>query len=236
MKKLFSLLSVAVLLFWMGSCNKAADPQLLTDISTFETDWSGLLSDVSNLGNAVKTETANFDAKIAEAKAGTETLKGTAKTQADSLLNLFNDVKNRSAAIGTGADGILAKINDITGQFQSWKEKVQKMEIKTDAAKTDLANYKTQLDGLKGEAGNLRSSWDGAMSMVASLSSAITALKAAPATPAKTATGKPATKPATKPTTKPTTTTTTTTTSSTTLTPKQVEEKMQNVRGNATKK
>ncbi|QQS29751.1 MAG: hypothetical protein IPM47_02000 [Sphingobacteriales bacterium] len=233
MKKLFGLLSVAVLIFWMGSCNKAADPQLLTDISSFETDWSGLLSDVSNLANAVKSETANFDAKIAESKAGTEALKGTAKTQADSLLNLFNDVKNRAGAIGSGADGILSKINEITGQFQSWKEKVTKLEIKTDAAKTDLANYKTQLEGLKGEAGNLKSSWDGAMSMVGTITSAIAALKTAPATPEKTATGKPATKPTTKPKT---TTTTTTTPTSTTLTPKQVEEKMQNVRGNATKK
>ena len=237
MKNLFGLLSVVVAFFLMMSCNKAADPQLLTDISSFETDWSTLVNDVTNLSNSAKSELANMDAKIGEAKTGTETLKGASKTKVDSLLASLDGAKAKGAAIESGANGLLTKINEITTAFQGWKEKVQKVEIKADAAKTDLANYKQQLEGLKGEATNLKSSWDQIGAVVGAAMSQIAALKApAPATPAPAKNTTPA-KPASKPTTtKPTTTTTTTTTTTNTApTQKEIEKKMQNVRGNATK-
>ena len=137
-------LSVATIVaFFIASCG-GVDKGLVDNITKFETDWTAMVTDVNSMSDKMTTAAAETT-KECDEMCSTESKDKKMQAALDSC-------KMACTASKEGMNQAVVNINTIkedlvkaTADFNAWKEKVMKGEIKDEEATKALEGYNTAM-------------------------------------------------------------------------------------------
>ena len=152
----------AAVAFCFAACKKV-DKQLLTDVSTFETDWTKFVNDATSWGETLKTEcekvsTGHKDSQTAMMK-WSSGLKGKDKMKCDSLMGVCHATEGKCTSMQAEFITFKTSLDETQATFGEWKAKVEKGEVENDAARTELDNYKAKLADAQGKLSSWGEMW-----------------------------------------------------------------------------
>lgn len=164
MKTKVLVLAVVGAFLFSVACKKV-DQQLLTDIGTFETDWTKFANDAAAWGETLKSECGKIMAahqsdEMKKMMGWAKTLKGASKMKCDSLMGVCKATEDACTSMQGSFSTSKADWDKVGTDFADWKAKVEKGEIDNETAKSDLAGYQQKLTDGKSNLSSWGDKWN----------------------------------------------------------------------------
>jgi len=160
MKVKFLTVATIVALF-IASCG-GVDKGLVDNITKFETDWTAMVKDVNTLSEKMTADAASTTKECDEA-CSTEAKDKKAQAMIDSCKQACSVSKEGMNATLANLNTVKEELTKATTEFNAWKEKVMKGEVKGEEATKALADYTTTMTQKKEDVKALQEAFESSM-------------------------------------------------------------------------